>query len=235
MQSELVEAHSGGLKLCGDIHLPESGPAPCIICSHGLFSSKESPKFIAMAQTLAASGFVAVRYDHRGCGRSEGAIEETTVSGRIRDLKAIYRTIRPHPALNGRFGLMGSSMGGYVSLLTAGQLEVSALAIWSTPFAIGPTKKTDANAPHPVLNHGFHADLNRHQLHRVLGGVGSCLVVQGQNDELVPLWHALAIYSGLKCPKTLEILPGADHRMSVDAHRQWAMDRSVRFFQTRLM
>lgn len=235
MEILTFEAHSDGLKLYGDMHLPKESPAPCVICSHGLFSSKESPKFVAMAQSLAAGGFVAVRYDHRGCGRSQGAIEDSTVSGRMRDLLSIYKRVRQHRAVNGTFGLMGSSMGGHVSLLTAEWLKISALAIWATPFTIGRKKKTEADLSYPVLKDAFYADLNRHRLKQVLGGVHSCLVVHGQNDEMVPLWHALSIYSGLKCPKMLEILPDADHRISAHADRQAAIHRSVRFFQAMLM
>lgn len=235
MEIETFETQSDGLKIYGNIHLPQGRPAPCIICSHGLFSSKESPKFIAIARSLAAGGFVSVRYDHRGCGISEGAIEETTISGRIQDLCAIYDKLRGHPAVNGVFGLMGSSMGGYITLLTAGRLEAGALAIWSTPFTIGWKKTNETDTPLPVLNDGFHEDLKRHRLQGIFGGGSAGLVIHGQYDEMVPLWHALTIYGALNGPKALEILPGADHRISVDTSRNAAIRRSVRFFRDKLL
>ncbi len=235
MEIETFEVRSSGLKIRGNIHLPEDRPAPLIICSHGLFSSKESSKFIALANCLAAGGFVSVRYDHRGCGISEGAMEETTVSGRIKDLCAVYNQLRRHPAVNGAIGLMGSSMGGYINLLATRQLEAHALAIWSTPLTINHRKKIESDASYPALNDAFYEDLNQHRLQRPLGGVKAALVVHGQNDELVPLWHAFSIYGALNGPKILKILPGADHRISDETDRQATIRRTVLFFQTRLL
>ena len=70
MDIETFSTQSAGYDIKGVIHWPRRSRAPCVICSHGLFSSKDSPKFIAMTEHLAQEGFAAIRYDHRGCGES---------------------------------------------------------------------------------------------------------------------------------------------------------------------
>ena len=236
MAIEEFTTFSKGIEISGVIHWPALLPAPCIICSHGLFSSKASSKFVAVAEHLAANGFVAVRYDHRGCGQSQGQIENTTVSGRIQDLEAVYDYASRQSAINETFGLMGSSMGGYISLFMAAKYSVfSALAVWATPFEIRRPSKNHKASELAVLKAEFYADLNHYRLGDVLNNVSHCLILHGQKDELVPVDHATQIYQRLREPKTLDIVPGADHRFSDDRHRQQAIERTVTFFRQYLL
>jgi len=232
MDIEAFCIQSGGYEIKGVVHWPQRSRAPCVICSHGLFSSKDSPKFIAITEHLAQEGFAAIRYDHRGCGESQGRIEDTTVSGRIADLEAVYDFARRHRRVNGNVGLMGSSMGGYISLFMAARHPAPApVVIWATPYQL--RRKTDQGADNPYapLQNSFFEDLGRYHLGDVLNRVSHCLVVHGQNDELVPVWHATKIHELLAQPKALEIFAAADHRFS-DAHlREEAIRRSVEFFK----
>ncbi|UCF91646.1 MAG: alpha/beta fold hydrolase [Desulfobacterales bacterium] len=232
MQVETFTTQSEALEIHGNIHWPPNLPAPGVICSHGLFSSKESPKFIAIAEYLAREGFAAIRYDHRGCGQSAGKIEETTVSGRLEDLAAVYRFAGRDPRINGNIGLLGSSMGGYISLFTAARYPaIKALCVWATPFKMRGAPAQVGDETYPLLKDCFYEDLQKYQLREVLGQVKPCLVLHGQDDELVPVWHAERIYAGLADPKFLEIFPGGDHRFTVERHRRRAMQRSAEFFK----
>ena len=226
---------SEGVEISGVIHWPAQLPAPCIICSHGLFSSKASSKFVAVAEHLAASGFVAVRYDHRGCGESQGKIENTTVGGRIQDLEAVYHYTRQQPHINDTFALMGSSMGGYISLFMAAKHSVfSALVVWATPFEIRRPSKNRTATDMPILKNEFYNDLIHYRLGDILHNLNHCLILHGQKDELVPVEHAHKIYQRLREPKTIDIVPEADHRFSDDRHRRQAIERTVAYFQQHL-
>lgn len=229
---EEFSTSSEGVEISGVIHWPAQLPAPCIICSHGLFSSKASSKFVAVAEHLAADGFVAVRYDHRGCGESQGQIENTTVSGRIQDLETVYHHARRQPNINDTFALMGSSMGGYISLFMAAKYSVfSALAVWATPFEIRRPSKNRKATDLPVLKNEFYNDLIHYRLDDILSNLNRCLILHGQKDELVPVEHAHKIYQRLREPKTIDIVPGADHRFSDNHHRRQAIERTVAFFR----
>jgi dipeptidyl aminopeptidase/acylaminoacyl peptidase len=232
MDIEAFSTHSAGYEITGVIHWPRRSRPPCVICSHGLFSSKDSPKFIAMTEHLAQEGFAAIRYDHRGCGESQGQIEDTTVSGRLTDLVAVYDFVRPHPRINGNIGLMGSSMGGYISLFAAARYPaLKPVVIWATPYQLRrKSDETGAN-PYSPLHKGFFEDLAQYHLRDVLNRVSHCLVVHGRNDELVPVWHATKIHELLAQPKALQIFAAADHRFSDAGHRAEAIRRSAEFFK----
>ncbi|HEA67742.1 MAG TPA: alpha/beta fold hydrolase [Desulfobacterales bacterium] len=236
MKVKSFNTRSEGYKIEGNIHFPVNHQsAPCVICSHGLFSSKESPKFIAMAEQLAGEGFVAIRYDHRGCGMSEGKIEETTVSNRLKDLDSILDFVGERFSITRRIGLFGSSMGGYISLLKAAQATlVSAVVVWATPFKLGRTRSDYNEEGYPLLKESFYEDLNNHKLLDVLGGIKRCFVIHGQKDELVPVRHSNKIYENLADPKKIEIFPGGDHRFTNVTDRKRAMALSVKFFKNYL-
>ncbi|MDP7077115.1 MAG: alpha/beta hydrolase [Desulfobacterales bacterium] len=236
MKVKSFNTRSEEYKIEGNIHFPgHHQSAPCVICSHGLFSSKESSKFIAMAEQLAGEGFVAIRYDHRGCGVSEGKIEETTVSDRLKDLDSIIRFIGQRFSITRRIGLFGSSMGGYISLLKAAQVPpVSAVVVWATPFKLGGTRRDDNEEGYPLLEESFYEDLNNHKLLEVIGRIKRCFVLHGQKDELVPVWHSNKIYENLADPKKIEIFPRGDHRFTDVTDRKRAMDLSLKFFKNYL-
>ena len=69
---ERVTFLSGGLKLAGVLHLPDSRqPAerrPAFLVLHGFGSSKDSGGSVASAKLFAELGYAALRFDMRGCG-----------------------------------------------------------------------------------------------------------------------------------------------------------------------
>ena len=236
MRIEAFRTVSNGFEIHGRVHLPVHCPAPAVICSHGLFSSKDSPKFIAMARHLAERGLVAVRYDHCGCGDSQGRIGDTTLSSRLVDLQAVYAYVSRQSAwVDGPMGLMGSSMGGLVSLwATATSGAFRATVAWATPWQISkPSKNSTAGLT--VLDDAFFKDFRQYRLDRVLGGLRRCMIVHGRDDKLVPVTHAHRIYQQLATPKCLRILPGADHRFSNALHRQNAIRYTTAFLWQNLM
>jgi alpha-beta hydrolase superfamily lysophospholipase len=233
IQTETFVVESEGLHLRGVIHLPEKRPVPCVICSHGLFSSKDSPKFIAIAEHLSAVGFVAIRYDHRGCNESEGDVEDTTVSGRLKDLDSVIRFSRRHPACKERIGLLGSSMGGYISLFAAARNpDLKPLVIWATPHQLRGKKGDFKEEGYPLLKDGFYEDLKQHDLAAVLPKISHCLILHGQDDELVPIWHANKNYENLAEPKKIEVFPSGDHRFTNQGHRSKAIELTSQWFMT---
>ncbi len=112
-----------------------------MIASHGLLSSKDSEKYIALGERLSREGFAMLRFDFRGIGESEGRIEDDTVSRRIVDLGSAIDFVKSRPGLGNRIGLVGSSLGGYVSLIKASMdKEIRAVVTWATPFHLDDLK-----------------------------------------------------------------------------------------------
>ncbi len=221
------EIRTGGAVLRGVLHLPLRERPPCVVASHGLFSTKDGSKYVALARSLAQRGIACIRYDHRGCGESGGDIGDTTVASRAADLDAVLRFARAHPRLGGPLGLFGSSMGGLVSLLRcASDPRIAALAVWATPaFITAPTRGAPGWAGE--LPAGFLADAPDHDLREAAGGVRRCLVVHGSSDGVVPVSHARAVFAALAAPRKLLILDGADHSVTDPAHRRAALAATV--------
>ncbi len=231
MPIEFIRAISEGKKLYGILHLPRIPSPPCVIASHGLFSSKESEKLVEIGEFFSAHGIAVIRYDHQGCGESEGDISETTTSSRIKDLEAMLALATNHPLLGESLGLLGSSMGGFISIFTgAADFRIKALALWATPSRIGDKREVE-DSENPSLREGFYRDLERYDARQAIKTVKNCLILHGGADELVPLAQAEELYASAPPPKHLEVFPGGDHRFTDPHHRRRAVRMSLEWFQ----
>ena len=100
---------SNGFRLKGMLHLPETDLPPVVIGSHGLLSNSYSPKQIALARECNAHGIAYFRFDHRGCGQSDGVFNEiTSLTGRRDDLISAVNAIKMRKYIGKRIGLFGS-------------------------------------------------------------------------------------------------------------------------------
>jgi uncharacterized protein len=230
MAIEFIRTISEGKKIYGILHLPRNPSPPCVIASHGLFSSKDSEKFIEIGEAFSTQGIALIRYDHQGCGESEGDLSATTASSRIKDLEAIVDLAVRHPLLGDHLGLLGSSMGGFISIFKgAADSRVKALVLWATPaLLVGGKKAIDEEAQ---LQDSFYDDAKRYDAVQAIQGLSNCLLLHGETDELVPLSHAETLYLVARSPKHLEVFPGGDHRFTDPQHRRRAIQMSLEWFQ----
>lgn len=223
-------------RLAGFLHVPRGWPeAPCVILCHGLLSSMESPKFRVLAEELRRRGLAALRFDFAGCGASEGDLRRTTVSGRVDDLQRVIHSLREDLGHRGPMGLMGSSIGGFVCLLTLGERsDISSACVWATPFAPRELVALRGHRETLELDETFFKDLTNHSLQAMASKIHHLLVIHGEKDELVPAQHALRIHDIASEPKQVSLIPGADHRFTDPAHRHQAMRMTLKWFSTHL-
>jgi dipeptidyl aminopeptidase/acylaminoacyl peptidase len=232
MKMEKVTFMSEGMKISGILHLPEGKNPSCVIASHGLLSSKDSEKYIALGERMSGEGMAMLRFDFRGIGESEGSEEDNTISKKIADLNAGVDFMRSYPGPGNRIGLIGSSLGGFLSLIKAsGDKEIRPVVIWATPLHLDDLGSKKQEEDHPLPPDAFFEDLPKHRLVPLLNKVSHCLVIHGEEDELVPLDQALGIFYNLGVPKELHVIGGADHRLTDPAHRQRAIELSVSWFK----
>jgi dipeptidyl aminopeptidase/acylaminoacyl peptidase len=231
MNVEKVSFESDGQKIAGVLHLPDEKNPPCVVASHGLLSSKNSEKYIALGEQISKEGMAMLRFDFRGIGESEGRLEDDTVSRRIADLDSAIVFVKSYPGMGNRIGLLGSSLGGYISLIGASrEKEIRAVVIWATPFHLDDlrAKGTEQN---PLPGEAFFNDLPRHRLLPLLPQVSNGMVIHGEKDELVPVDQAWEIFHTLGAPKEIHLIEDADHRLTNPSHRQRAIDLSVDWFK----
>jgi fermentation-respiration switch protein FrsA (DUF1100 family) len=205
----LAVAVPGG-RLALVLHVPDSSsPVPFVIACHGTQSSKESEKLVMLGDALPAAGIALARFDFRGCGESTGREDETTVATRIADAEAVLGHVTRDPRLSGVFGLLGSSMGGFVVLHVAARPQTAGAAAAVVTW----------NAPSDLKGVKSPAGIARH------------LTVQGESDDVVPMAHGTALHARAAPPCDIVVVPGGDHRLTEPAHRRQAIDVSVRWFR----
>jgi len=219
-----------GVDVVGVLHLPLSGPAPCVVACHGMGASKDSDKYLLLGRDFPEAGLALARFDFRGSGESGGLYRDATIASRIADLEAVLERLAGHPSLDGRFGLLGSSLGGFVALWVASRhRRTMPVVTWNAPanlasLAVSPG--ADVTSPGAALvaevRAGRHVDAP--------DGAGHVLVVQGQADDVVPPGQAQVLFERAGEPRELCLLPGADHRLSDPFHRLEAVKRSRDWF-----
>jgi hypothetical protein len=222
--------------ISGILHLPPTAKPPCVITAHGLFSSKDSDKFISIADSFTRHGLAVIRFDFGGCGESSGSIADTTVSRRLKELTAVVAFARQHPALSNRLGLLGSSLGGYVSLLHASRdRAVHALSVWATPYDLLDLRHNIPEEELLRLKQDFFIDAAGYHLEPVLSALAFVQIIHGHNDTIVPYPHARKLFSLISQPKELQIIPSGDHSLTCAEDRKVAIEHSLRWFQTYLL
>ncbi|MFB0507827.1 MAG: alpha/beta hydrolase [Thermodesulfobacteriota bacterium] len=232
VKTEKISFSTHGQAVVGSLHLPNLEKSPCVIASHGLFSNKDSEKYVSLGDRFSRKGISLLRFDFRGCGESEGKISESTVSDRLEDLTKAIGFVRSHPRIGSQIGLMGSSLGGYISLIkAAGEEDIRAVVTWATPFTLFGLAEKRGKGEMVSLGARFFRDIKVHDLTSALGKVVNCLVIHGDRDELVPVEQARIMYEHLNEPKKMEIVEGGDHRLTHPSHREQAIEVSLEWFE----
>lgn len=228
---------SQGLTLNGYLHLPKEEYPPMIIGSHGLFSSGNSPKQIALANKCADIGLAYFRFDHRGCGKSEGNFQElTSLAGRVLDLSNAVQTIREHPETGDKVAIFGSSMGGTTGLSFAANNEIQALVTIAAPLRSEPilrAGKTTGDLRGLPLS--FYEKQLNFDITKNLSDISKILIFHGDSDETVPVSDAYELHSKVSQPKKMIIQESGDHSMSNLLHQIHFMKEAIKWFERWLL
>lgn len=236
---ERVEFTSENQRLVGVLHFPrrseKSGDSIVITC-HGLMSSKDSQKYLELAELLSSRGFAVLRFDFRGSGESEGS--GNLLSKRIMDLEAAkkFASDRGYQSV----GLIGSSYGGATAILVASQTpEIRCLITWSTPcklvelfedLGMQDVKGQSGNPRQINKSAGasqFVEDLSKYDVAEAVKRVKKILVIHCKGDKVVPWSQAKIIYENAKEPKHLRIFEGGDHQLIDPSIRKEALAITV--------
>ena len=233
---EIIEISfkSGEFQLNGMLHLPPAPNPPIVFGSHGLLATGDSPKQMALADACNARGIAFFRFDHRGCGKSDGTFNVvTSLEGRKEDLTAAVHAVRSKYGLGEKTGFFGSSMGGAVSIASARSVKPDAMVTYAAPVRsrnINAVIEKDPAAggdKGPLYNPGslkFDISDNLADLHHIL-------VIHGDTDPVVPVKHAQMIYESAHQPKRLMIQSGGDHPMNNPAHQLEFVAETAKWFK----
>jgi uncharacterized protein len=222
-----VELPVGSVALV--LHVPAGRQCiPCVVACHGLGASKDGDKYLLLAETFTRAGIALARFDFRGSGESDGLVEaETTVASRVEDALAVLEFLTRHSRLDGRFGLLGSSIGGFVGLHARAALgDQVPVVTWNAPASLRGLAAR-VTFEDTGLGKPFLEEFASGRFVEAPDGIGRHLVVQSEADETVPCEHGVALHARAGEPRRLVIIPGADHRITDPEHRRQAVALSV--------
>jgi uncharacterized protein len=219
-----------GGKLALVLHLPRGpGPSPCVVALHGLSAGKDSDKYLLLGEEFPRAGLALARFDFRGCGESSGHEDETTIATRLEDARAVLALLEGHARLDRRFGLLGSSLGGFVALHLAAERTELPVVTWNAPASLedlGDDAKRSEGIGIPFL-----LELSSHRYATSPAGVPRHLAIHGEADDVIPVEHAAILFARAAEPCDLVIIPGGDHRLTDMGHRRIAVERSLEWLR----
>ena len=135
-----VVFESEGLAIEGLLHLPinaHEAPGVVVCHPHPLYGGSMYNVVVELlCRSLEASGFVALRFNFRGVGMSEGFYGHGV--GEVKDAKAALGFLKSisSPKVT-KLGMAGYSFGAYVAARAAIENpDVNGLALVSPPFAL---------------------------------------------------------------------------------------------------
>ncbi len=237
----------GNDSIAATLHKPDTekirSPEGCVITCHGLLASRESLKAVMVAERCETMGYYALRFDFRGCGDSDGILEDSISSQRLHDLEAVLAYVRNDLGIR-RIGLFGSSLGGYVSLLLAGvDGDIHTIVSVSTPHSMAELLEVEMGERGYYMiddirigaNFLHDARLFDSRLHGTLGKLDApVLLVHGSDDAVVPVEHAHRLFDSIRTDKKLLIMEDADHGFSREEHLESLVGEAVEWFAEKL-
>ncbi len=136
---------SQGLKLSGVLHIPDDlAPGerrPACLVLHGFGSNKGSKACISPAKLLEKWGYVALRFDMRGCGESEGPRAHIICLEQVEDTKSAVTYLMSRPEVDpAKIACAGHSFGAAVAVYSGGIDPRIAAVISSGGWGDGQTK-----------------------------------------------------------------------------------------------
>ncbi len=196
-----------------------------VVILHGAGSRKES--HLDFARACRAHGLAAVAFDMRGHGETGGRMD-----GRIVADVAVIAELLARTGVT-RIGLRGSSMGGWLALAAAAEVDAGAVV------AICPASGEGLARGLAAGRFAFAADqralaplLAATDETAAAAGLGErLLLLHAEGDEQVPVERSRALHAAAPGSRLVAV-PGGHHR-SVQ-HDPELRAQSIRFLRRRL-
>lgn len=242
--SQKISINIGYDKISAVYHESPSKQDACVISCHGLLATKDSVKYIMLAEELNKQGISALRFDFRGCGESDGLLGESHISNRLHDLKAVIDYTNQVLGYK-NIGLFGSSMGAFISfILASSDPRVKVMVSLSSPYSMAELFERDKNDDERIEIDGIifgknfidniksHGNIEKNILENI-----NCptYIFHGDSDNLVPLEHAYKLFEEINAEKKMKIVLGGDHIFSHPFQLAEILGTSMNWFKTFLV
>ena len=202
-----------------------------VILCHGFLSDKQSRTNRRLTELLVPQGIATFRFDWYGMGESQEHFSNMSLKQGEEQLDAAFQVLQERGMK--RLGLVGSSFGGFMAILSAPrQHSLQALGLKCPvvdfpevlrlefgPEAMERWKATDHipnivgdGSPIP-LHYAFYEECLTYDAYAALSRIQvPTLVVHGDQDELIPRPQIDRLLATLNTTKELNLIEGADHQ-----------------------
>ncbi|MDI1282793.1 MAG: alpha/beta hydrolase [Reyranella sp.] len=213
------------------------GRAPTVIFLGGFRSDMTGTKAVALEDWAQRTGRAFLRFDYLGHGQSSGRFEDGTIGRWLDDSLAAIDQLTTGPLV-----LVGSSMGGWLSLLVArarpqrlaGMVLIAAAPDFTERMLLkglsaqdrialerdGRLERPSQYSPEPSVFTWKLIEEGRNHLLLDKKLTLPCPVrlLHGQSDPDVPWEYSLQIAQHLEAPEVITtLIKGGDHRLSTSA------------------
>jgi len=239
IEKEILILQSEGLRLRVFVARPkpDTQPFPSVQIHHA--GGGYEPIYEHMAMELAELGIVGITMIHRGYPGSEGHMEYG--KGEIDDIGNLTEEMLSRPYIDPeRMGIMGYSRGAHNAILAVERYDYfRAGALWSTPVDM-----VDHVRVNPWTSEMFGGSPDEvPEEYRIRSSIlfyeqVNCplLLIHGEIDVVVPVYHTLRLAEALKKghkPFELKLFPKEGHIWSLAGFdNNWRL--TVNFFKRHL-
>lgn len=265
--NSIISFQSDGLTEYALMATPDSarpaGGWPVIILDHGYIDpalyQTNGPEYRQFIATFASAGFMVVKPDYRGHGKSQGQPEGGHFSPVYAyDNLNLIETLKAYQAVDpSRIGLLGHSLGGHVALRTivvskdvkATAFMAGVVGSFNDIFYNWPNSPAPNDRPTPLVQDHTRAVIEKYgdpksnpafwdsisAINYVDAVTGKVQVNQDVDDSVVPKLFSDHLVAALqKAGKSVEYdtYPGNDHQFS--ANRTAILRNLLAFYKANL-
>ena len=236
-------------QIYGLLYLPKNAgeKMPAVIFSHGFGGNYQVGT--QYAQALAEKGYVVYCFDFCGGSpgsRSDGTTLKMSVFTEQADLEAVMHMIQEQPFVDEEnIFLMGTSMGGAVSAITAAahEEEIQGAILLYPAFVMVDDAKGRFESVEDIPDSFYHMwmtvgrvfaeDLLDYDIYGAISAYKKdVLLIHGDADGIVPLSYSKKAVEAYDSAR-LEVLPGSGHGFSGEDARQ-AIDWILEYLNTHI-
>jgi len=224
----------------------QEGAGPTVLWLCGFHSDMSGTKVVHLSEWAARTGQAFVAFDYSGHGQSEGAFADGTITAWRDDALAILDS-----SIEGDIVLCGSSMGGWMALLSAlarpeqvkgilliapapdfterlmwqGFTPAIRAEIMDTGQWVRPSAYGDE--PYPITKALIESGRKHLLLDQPIALQCPIRILHGQQDPDVPWTLSLELAEGLTSPDVeITLIKNGDHRLST-AHNLATLEQTL--------
>lgn len=217
------------------VHHEAPGDDWLVFC-HGFLSDKTG-SYERRCRRAVERGYNAVRFDFRGCGESDGAFVDQTLSSKLEDLRAVVEHFDP-PS----YALFGSSFGGKVAFHTAVRDDRVEAVVTRAPVTYNrafdeyrTTVERDGECQFETgdrIDRRFFDDFAQYGFDAVERSLDVPVAIfHGRRDDAVDVAHSFEAASQFETDVLLETFASEGHLFSSTAEER-VLERTFHWLET---